>query len=105
MWPLFSGDHQLFWKRFRESCNRSSISGVYVEGGGQLLSDLLKNKQLDYLFAYRSPLLFCDDESFSCFGGDELKVLKTATRLESVQHSHFADDELMRGFVCYSQGE
>jgi len=101
IWPLFNGDHALFWKRFRECCHKSSIPGVFVEGGSQVLSDLLKNKQLDYLFAYRAPLLFCDNESFPSFGGDELKVLKMAPRLEQVKHAQFADDSLMRGYVRY----
>ena len=101
IWPLFNGDCELFWRRFRERCSQSNITGVFVEGGSQILSNLLKYKQLDYLFAYRAPLLFSDNESFSSFGGNELKTMKMAPRLEHVKHACFADDSLMRGCVRY----
>ena len=84
-----------------ERCAASGIEGVYVEGGSQVLSELLHNRELDYLFVYRAPILFGDDRARPIFRGLRTEKLDQAVRLERVRHATAGDDQLMRGFVAY----
>lgn len=43
------------WAEFARRCAAERISGVYVEGGAELLSDAAKAGVLDYGFWYRAP--------------------------------------------------
>lgn len=86
---------------FRQRCATEGITGVYVEGGAQVLSELLHSREIDYLFAYRAPLLFADDRARPVMRGLRTEKLEHAVRLERVRHASFGDDQLMRGFVTY----
>ncbi|MDE3085020.1 MAG: bifunctional diaminohydroxyphosphoribosylaminopyrimidine deaminase/5-amino-6-(5-phosphoribosylamino)uracil reductase RibD, partial [Verrucomicrobiota bacterium] len=62
VWSLPSATQRVSFKDFRKKCAEESITGVYFEGGAQLVSELLQSRELDYLFVYRSPLLLADDK-------------------------------------------
>jgi diaminohydroxyphosphoribosylaminopyrimidine deaminase/5-amino-6-(5-phosphoribosylamino)uracil reductase len=88
---------------FRRRCADEGIAGAYFEGGALLLSELLQARELDYLFAYRAPLLFADDKGKSILRGLRTETLAQGVRLERVRHEVLGDDELMRGFVRYPE--
>ena len=71
----------------------AGISGVLIEGGGRLVGDLLIQRQIDYLFAYRAPLLFGDAKARPALEG--LRTEKLAAggiRLADVRNEVFGDD-------------
>jgi diaminohydroxyphosphoribosylaminopyrimidine deaminase/5-amino-6-(5-phosphoribosylamino)uracil reductase len=66
-----------------------------------LISELVRSRQLDYLFAYRAPVLFADDKAKTMFAGLRPEKIDQAVRLTDVRHETFGDDSLMRGRVSY----
>lgn len=88
---------------FRERCARENITGVYFEGGSQLLSEMMQARELDYLFCYRAPILFADDKAKPVLRGLRTEQIEQAVRLTNVKHTFLADDQLMRGLMKYPE--
>jgi len=103
VWVLPSPLQRAPFADFRARCAQERITGVYFEGGPTLLSEALAARSLDYLFAYRAPLLLADDKARSIFGGLRTEKVATAIRLEDVRRDHFGDDDLMRGRLVYPE--
>ena len=103
VWVMDTTTQRVNFADFRKRCAEEKITGVYVEGGAQLISELIRAKQLDYLFSYRAPVLFADDKARSVFGGLRPERLDQAVRLADVRHESFGDDSLMRGRVVYPE--
>lgn len=103
VWVMNSPTQRVAFADFRQRCAAERISGVYFEGGAQLVSEILRARQLDYLFVYRAPVLFADDKGRSIFSGLRPERLEQAVRLADVRHESFGDDELMRGRVVYPE--
>jgi diaminohydroxyphosphoribosylaminopyrimidine deaminase/5-amino-6-(5-phosphoribosylamino)uracil reductase len=103
VWIFDSGTQRVPFADFRRRCAGERISGVYFEGGAQLVSEVLRARQLDYLMVYRAPVLFADEKGRSIFGGLRPDRLDHAVRLGDVRHETFGDDELMRGRVIYPE--
>ena len=77
------------------------ITGVFFEGGAQLLSEALQARELDYLFTYHAPVLLADEKGKGLLRGLRTETLADAIRLTRVRHEVLGDDSLMRGFVQY----
>ena len=103
VWCFESALQRVDFADFRKKCAEEKIAGVYFEGGALLVSELLRARHLDYLFAYRAPLLFADEKAKSIFSGMRPERLDQAVRLVDVQHETFGDDALMRGRVVYPE--
>jgi diaminohydroxyphosphoribosylaminopyrimidine deaminase / 5-amino-6-(5-phosphoribosylamino)uracil reductase len=103
VWCIESESQRVSFTDFRKKCTEERISGVYFEGGALLVSELLRARQLDYLFFYRSPLLLADDKAKSVFSGQRPERLDQAVRLTDVRHEIFGDDAMMRGKVTYPE--
>lgn len=101
VWILPSPNTQVPIAAFRERCAEEGIVGVYFEGGPRLLSEIIRERQLDYLFSYRAPLLFGDDRAPSVVRGLRTEKLVQGLRLEHVRHETFDGDELMRGDLIF----
>jgi diaminohydroxyphosphoribosylaminopyrimidine deaminase/5-amino-6-(5-phosphoribosylamino)uracil reductase len=101
VWCFESETQRVPFAEFRKKCAEERIAGVLFEGGAQLISELIRARQLDYLFVYRAPVLFADDKAKSVFSGLRPERLDQAIRLADVQHHHFGDDAMMRGRVVY----
>lgn len=101
VWVLSTPTQRVGFAEFRARCAAERITGVYFEGGAQLLSGLLRERQLDYLFTYRAPVLLADAKARDLFLGLRTEKLAHAVRLEDVRHETFGDDQLMRGRVVY----
>jgi diaminohydroxyphosphoribosylaminopyrimidine deaminase/5-amino-6-(5-phosphoribosylamino)uracil reductase len=100
-WVLPAQSPKVNFQDFRRRCVAEGITGVFFEGGAQLLSELLQARELDYLFTYHAPVLFADDKGKSILRGLRTETLGEAIRLEQVRHEIHGDDSLMRGFVKY----
>jgi diaminohydroxyphosphoribosylaminopyrimidine deaminase/5-amino-6-(5-phosphoribosylamino)uracil reductase len=103
VWCLGSTSHRVPFAAFRKKCAEEKISGVYVEGGAQLVSELVRARELDYLFSYRAPLLLADDKAKSIFHGLRPERPEQGVRLAEVRHEIFGDDSLMRGRLVYPE--
>lgn len=101
VWAFDSPTKRVSFADFRKKCAEERISGVYVEGGANLVSEFLRAKQLDYLFAYQAPVLFADDKAKTIFNGLRPEHLDQAVRLTDVRHAMFDGDVLTRGRVAY----
>ena len=101
VWCIESASQRVAFSDFRKKCTEEKISGVYFEGGAQLISEVIRTRQLDYLFAYHAPVLFADDKAKSIISGLRPERLDQAVRLSDVRHEMFGDDALMRGRVVY----
>ena len=103
VWCFESATQRVSFTDFRKKCAEERIAGVYFEGGAQLLSELVRARQLDYLFNYRAPLFFADDKAKSVFGGLRPERLDQGVRLVDVCHESFGEDALMRGRVVFPE--
>ncbi len=86
---------------FRQKCGESGIGGVFFEGGASLLSSLLDERLLDYLYSYRAPILLADKEAKAAFQGQKTLAIGDGFCLKKVRQSILGRDQLMRGFVVY----
>ncbi len=103
VWTFESATQRVPIADFRRRCFEERIAGVYIEGGAQLISELIRARQLDYLFVYHAPLLLADDKAKSILSGMRPERLDQAVRLRDVRHEAFDGDVLMRGIVSYPE--
>ncbi|WOO41751.1 bifunctional diaminohydroxyphosphoribosylaminopyrimidine deaminase/5-amino-6-(5-phosphoribosylamino)uracil reductase RibD [Rubellicoccus peritrichatus] len=99
IWALPTDTRAWFFDAFLKRCASIGITGVYVEGGANILSSMLDNQILDYLFAYRAPKLLADIKAPPCFIGQNIETMNSAFSLKNVKHATLEDDQLMRGFI------
>ncbi|MFZ9839352.1 MAG: bifunctional diaminohydroxyphosphoribosylaminopyrimidine deaminase/5-amino-6-(5-phosphoribosylamino)uracil reductase RibD [Opitutaceae bacterium] len=103
VWVIESSSQRVPFAAFRRRCAEERISGVLIEGGAHLISELLRARELDYLFAYHAPLLFADDKARASFSGLRPERVAQGVRLDEVRHESFGGDVLMRGRVVYPE--
>jgi diaminohydroxyphosphoribosylaminopyrimidine deaminase/5-amino-6-(5-phosphoribosylamino)uracil reductase len=103
VWMLPSVTPRVSLAEFRKKCVEERISGVYLEGGAQLVSEFLQERQLDYYFSYRAPVLLGDERAKSAWAGLRTEKLAQAVRLAEVRQAALGDDQLMRGRVVYPE--
>lgn len=101
VWVLPSTTTRVPMDLFRKRCAEAGITGVYFEGGALLASELLQQRQFDYLFLYRSPLILADERSHPAFAGLRTERLSQALRLTGLRNEVFGEDILQRGFFQY----
>ena len=102
-WVINSTTPKVNFQDFRARCAQEGITGVFFEGGAQLLSELLQARELDYLLTYHAPVLFADDKGKAILRGLRTETLDNAIRLGTVRHEVHGDDALMRGYVRYPE--
>ena len=103
VWVFPSGTGRVPLARFRARCAEEGICGVLFEGGAELLSRALIERELDYLLMYHAPVIFADERAKSVLGGVRAEHLSQAIRLEGVQRRTLGDDSLVRGRVAYPE--
>lgn len=101
VWVLGAENMKVSFNEFRKKCYDVGISGIYFEGGSKLVSELLHNRDLDYHFNYRAPIIFGDDKAKPAYRGLRTEKLAYAIRLENVKHQMFGPDQMLRGHVSY----
>lgn len=102
---MIDGHGAEFWERFRARCTESGITGVLFEGGSQLLSDLLRFRQLGYLFHYQAPLILGDSAALPAFDLGHVPTLNDAISLTHIQLATLPPDRLIRGRVNYGRAD
>lgn len=103
VWVLPSATKRVPMTEFRRKCTEERISGVYFEGGAQLVSQILQDRHLDYYFVYRAPVLLADDRAKPMLNGLRTDKLINAVRLADVRTETLGDDTLTRGRVVYPE--
>jgi diaminohydroxyphosphoribosylaminopyrimidine deaminase/5-amino-6-(5-phosphoribosylamino)uracil reductase len=88
---------------FRGRCAEAGITGVLVEGGSGLLSEMLRSRALDYFFVYSSPTLLADDKAKPALAGLRTDDLRQSIRLADLKRAEFDEDALVRGRVVYPE--
>jgi len=88
---------------FRARCAEAQIGGVLFEGGAELLSNLMHQRQLDYLFSYCAPLLLADEKARPLLSGLRTERLAQALRLADVRREVLGEDTLTRGRLVYPE--
>jgi diaminohydroxyphosphoribosylaminopyrimidine deaminase / 5-amino-6-(5-phosphoribosylamino)uracil reductase len=101
VWVLPSSTQRVPLNEFRRKCTEERITGVYLEGGARLVSEFLHERQLDYFFVYRAPVILGDEKAKAGYTGLRTERLDQAVRLTDVRHATFGDDQLVRGRVVY----
>ena len=86
VWILPSGTQRVPMGEFRKRCGQEKITGIYFEDDAQLVSQILQDRQLDYLFVYRAPVLLADDRSKPMLAVGCTEKLLNAVRLADVRH-------------------
>jgi diaminohydroxyphosphoribosylaminopyrimidine deaminase/5-amino-6-(5-phosphoribosylamino)uracil reductase len=103
VWSFESPTQRVPFAAFRRKCAEERISGVYFEGGSHLISELLRERELDYLFAYHAPVLLADDKAKPIFHGLRPERIEQGVRLTDVRLEQFAEDFLQRGRLVYPE--
>lgn len=86
-------------RSFLEQLQSSGLTGLYLEGGPGLWSAFLAAGKIDYLFAYRAPVLMADAGAPGPFFGQSPISPGEALRLRQTQVKSFrGGDQLVRGF-------
>lgn len=88
-----------FWNDFSAFLASREIWGILIEGGAGILRSLSASGRMDYLYAYRAPLLFSDEQALSPFAGEAPDSPAQCARLTDVRHEVFGDDDLVRGWI------
>lgn len=101
VWVFDSPNVRVPLALFRARCAKEEIAGVYFEGGAELLSRAMIEKQIDYLFMYHAPLILADDRAKSGMGGLRTEKLVQAMRLTHVHRKTLGDDALVRGRIVF----
>ena len=103
VWIFPSGTGRVPFAQFRARCAGEGICGVLFEGGAQLLSRALIERELDYLLMYHAPVIFADERAKSVLSGLRAEHLGQAIRLEDIRRHALGDDSLVRGRVAYPE--
>jgi diaminohydroxyphosphoribosylaminopyrimidine deaminase/5-amino-6-(5-phosphoribosylamino)uracil reductase len=103
VWTFDSPTQRVPFADFRKKCAEERIAGVFVEGGAQLISELVRARQLDYLFAYHAPIILADDKAKTIFTGLRPERIDHALRLADTRHELFDGDMLMHGRMVYPE--
>lgn len=103
VWVHENSRGKVAWDEFARRCAEARITGVYLEGGAQLLSNALAARAIDYLFCYQAPILFADSEAPAAFTGLVPGRPSEGVRLADLRRATLGDDALVRGRVVYSR--
>ena len=100
-WICGDDSGQNFFDEFKCQCYSRNITGVFVEGGSRILSELFTQRHVNYLYAFRAPKILGDEQALPIAQGMQHDKMDTAVYLEQVKHATFGNDQLMRGHVKY----
>jgi diaminohydroxyphosphoribosylaminopyrimidine deaminase/5-amino-6-(5-phosphoribosylamino)uracil reductase len=89
--------------QFRARCAAEGITGVLFEGGSELMSRALGERQLDYLMVYQAPILLADERAKPVLDGLRTETLARSIRLTDLKRRTLGEDALVRGRVAYPE--
>jgi len=103
VWVFESPTGRVPFAQFRSRCAEEGICGVLFEGGAELMSRAMIERQLDYLLMYHAPLIFADERAKAVLSGLRAEHLRQAIRLEDIRRHTLGDDSLVRGRIAYPE--
>jgi diaminohydroxyphosphoribosylaminopyrimidine deaminase/5-amino-6-(5-phosphoribosylamino)uracil reductase len=103
VWTFESPTGRVPLAAFRARCASEGVAGVLFEGGAQLLSRALIEREIDYMLMYHAPVILADDRAKPGVSGLRTEKLAQAMRLADVRRSELGDDTLVRGRVVYPE--
>jgi len=103
VWVFESAGTRVPLAQFRARCAGEGINGVLFEGGSDLLSRALIERQLDYLMVYHAPVILADERAKPALSGLRVEELSRSIRLADVRHGQLGADSLVRGRVVYPE--
>lgn len=103
VWVFESATGRVPFAQFRARCAAEGICGVLFEGGSQLLSRAMIERQLDYLLMYHAPVIFADERAKAVLSGLRAEHLQQAMRLADIRRRTLGDDSLVRGRIVYPE--
>lgn len=92
-------DRATFWQDFATRALDAGLTGIYLEPGPRLLSGLIAESVIDYLFCYIAPKFVGDAAAPAFVSGMNVTDINTAPALRDVVHASFGRDVLVRGFL------
>jgi riboflavin biosynthesis pyrimidine reductase len=90
---------RLCLKSFLKRCQQGSIHGLYFEPGPQLLSSLLEEQLIDYLFVYKAPKLISDQAAKGIGSQRHTQSMDAAYHLKNTVYTQLGQDYLVRGHL------
>jgi diaminohydroxyphosphoribosylaminopyrimidine deaminase/5-amino-6-(5-phosphoribosylamino)uracil reductase len=103
VWVFESPTGRVPFGQFRARCAEEGICGVLFEGGAQILSRAIIERELDYLLVYHAPAIVADERAKSVLSGLRTEKLQQAIRLCDIRRATLGDDSLVRGRIVYPE--
>ncbi len=103
VWIFESPGGRVPLAQFRTRCAAQGIDGVLIEGGANLVSSFLSERQLDYFFLYQAPVILADQHARPILTGLRTDALSQAIRLSGTRRQVLGHDSLVRGRVDYPE--
>jgi diaminohydroxyphosphoribosylaminopyrimidine deaminase / 5-amino-6-(5-phosphoribosylamino)uracil reductase len=103
VWVFPSPSGRVSLAQFRARCAAEGIVGVLFEGGAELMSRALIERQIDYLMVYQAPVLLGDERAKPVLSGLRTETLSRSIRLAEMRRAMLGDDSLLRGRVVYPE--
>ncbi|WP_309382072.1 bifunctional diaminohydroxyphosphoribosylaminopyrimidine deaminase/5-amino-6-(5-phosphoribosylamino)uracil reductase RibD [Cerasicoccus frondis] len=101
VWEIPLEPPHIFYKIFQKKCLNENLTGILVEGGSGLLSDMLSECLINYLLCYRAPKLLADDQAVPAFRGLNTSEMMDAIVLRDAKNVLFGQDVFTRGHLEY----
>lgn len=88
--------------RLMRKLAKLEISGIFVEGGGELIGSLFDKRLVDKAMFFIAPKIIGGREAKSVVMGEGARYVKDAPRLTDVSWKKMGEDLLVEGDVVYS---
>lgn len=75
------------------------ITNVFIEGGSEVNSDALLSGIVDKIYVFISPLILGGKKAITSVGGDGIKFVKDAIKIENLKIKKIGTDFLLEGYV------
>src|ERR1700736_3685190 len=85
------------WRDILEDLGNKGVTRLLVEGGGQVLGDLLDKREIDEVWSFLTPYLVGGDKP--SFAGTGIDRAEEAIPFEAIRYKRVGNDLLIRGKV------
>lgn len=95
--PLKNGNLDI--KSVLKELYKKGICSVFVECGGTLAGELLKENLVDEIYQFIAPKILNDNSGKSCFDGDNISKISEAKNLKIYEIKRIGNDILLKGLL------
>jgi len=86
-------------KKLLSTLARKGITNILVEGGGELIASLLKEKLVDRFLVFIAPTIIGGRDAKTAVGGRGIEKIKDALKLKNISVKRFKEDILIEARV------